>query len=41
MNCEICKYFISTFDGKGICKLHDAYVGDWENCEDWEAEDGD
>lgn len=41
MNCKTCKYFISTYQDKGICKLYDAYVGDWESCEDWEEEDED
>ncbi len=34
--CENCKYFIPTYQDKGICKLYDAYVGECEDCEYWE-----
>ena len=36
MNCETCKYFISTYQDKGICTENDSYVNEAETCEYWE-----
>lgn len=42
MNCEKCKYFILTYQDRGICKKYAVYVEDREDredredCEDWE-----
>ena len=35
MNCKTCDYFIPTFEDKGICALHDAYVSETDKCDDW------
>lgn len=38
MNCENCKYFILTYQDRGICKKYAVYVEDCEDCEDWEED---
>jgi hypothetical protein len=36
MNCKTCEHFIPTFEDKGICTEHDAYVNEDYCCDDWE-----